>query len=709
MKIPFIKSHAAKPVNVETDNKRRIASPSRHVTDESLFTSAVHFAETRGTNTGMRLMKELNVNDINRHHKSEADKILNLSEGTALFLAFDQKVYKTSDPFVKNAEIRMAITKHLQEKNPHKTIFWVENVGVAEPGSGMWATVPVFASHGLTLTAGFGFSVGTILRYRTCMPVIGNKGNKAKLAMASPKALPVNAQGAQQMEAGQEFELSGQGKVRGDANMAIRYGVGVGVVAMAGISENIGPIATAAAEYGINVLSLGQNKVRVTIRKINQESLAMVSNTAVGLIFPSNKLFPGNFGWPQVGHGLLKYFAEHKGPPNFEAYLTDYTSLGLNCSLTHTHKHLHICSYDIDLSNSQAAAAYDSLMRLDVAEADALVATKNGVTKADLEETQNTNKSAVRLALCTEKLFLVEALKYESHGELFDGQGHHKIYRDAAYKKHVENILTGHHDALWEAVEIIEDGEKAKTYYHFNYQKEDFFTRQSEISTFFTFAKALNIKHAEDAQEELIDMHSYQKLLSSADDTKLEVDLYFTNEGVARLRNMLPEDMIRVFLKMRSKFDPWVGSMPLFSSDKSIQEAGNLFFYKYRMARRHKVHRLKIHEIRSAYFHQFGRDIKKDFGVIRKAERFAQLSRYLIDVETDENKLGKFFTALGKSKRPHYTQVIPALAEIAGEDNVLIHTLSASGGGISLKSVDEGALTHPRQEMVKLCLKNGTA
>lgn len=716
MKIPHYNLHRHDhrigentPAADGVSNSGGVSTPKAHFSGESIITSAVNFAESRANNTGHRLMQELNLNDVKRHHKSAADRILNLSDNVPLFFAFDQRTYKPSDPYVKEADFRMAITKKLEEENPKQKVRWVESCGAAEPGDGFYFTVPVFSGHGAWVVAGFGFSAGVLLRYRTSKAVVGDI--KQQMSLASPKPLPINAESARQLEAGQEFEICGQGKLRVDANIGVRYGLGFAPVALAGIGENIGGFSTVAAEYGINVISLdGVSKVRVTIRKIHQESLAEVSNLAAGLIIPPNKFLPGNYGWAQVQHGLLKFISDHKnGPPNFEALLQDFTTLALNCSLTQTHKHLHVCAYDIDLGNPRAAEAYNALMRLDAREAETLALTQDGVTKADLEETQLSNKAAVRLALCTEKLFLVEALKYESHGELFDGQGHHKIYRDRAYKKHVENWLTGHHDALWEVVEIKKDDEDPKTYYHFNYQKEDFFTRQSEIDTFFIFADALDIKRTEGSNAELIDMHSYQKLFSHADDTKLNVDLYFTSAGVERLRAMQQPQMVKAFLATRAKFDPWVGSMPLFSSDKSIQEAGSLFLYKYRMARRHKIHRLKLHEIGAEYFHQFGRDIKKDFGVIRKAERFAQLSQYLVAAETDEERLGKFFTALGKSRRPHYTQVIPTLAEIAGRDNVLIHTLAASGGDISLKSVDEGALTHPRQEMVKLCLTKGSA
>src|SRR5438093_12938 len=92
-------SNKSAPQGVSSDVKCDKFSP------EAFVSAAVNFVETKGKNTGHRFMQELNINDINRHHKSEAERLLNLSEGTALFLAFDRKAYKVDDPYVKNAGI----------------------------------------------------------------------------------------------------------------------------------------------------------------------------------------------------------------------------------------------------------------------------------------------------------------------------------------------------------------------------------------------------------------------------------------------------------------------------------------------------------------------------------------------------------------------------------------------------------------------------
>lgn len=701
MKIQNLISHTKNSSKSHHDASKN--KKNDHFAQEGFVSAAVNFIETKGRNTGMRFMQELNLNDINRHSKTDADRMLNLSEGTALFLAFDNKAYKASDAYVKNAGLRMAVTEKLQEENPGQEIYWLESAGVAEPGSGFFATVPVFHSHGTTITAGFGFSVGTILRYRTSRAVVGDNHKYASL-----KAIPLDAKGARKMKAGQEFEISGQGKLRGDANLGIRSGADVGICT-AGIGENIGPVASTALEYSINIMSLnGFNKVRVTIRKVDQESFALVSNTAVGLIIPANKLFPGNFGLPQFGHGLLKYFAEHKGPPNFEAYLTDYTSLTLNCSLTHARKHVHLSSYDIDLDNPDAAEAYSSLMHLDLRKAEKLALTQNGVTKIELKETLNSNKALMRLALCTEKLYVREALKSESHGELTNAFGQHKIYRDEAFKKHYENWFTSKHDALWESVNIKVDDEEAKTYYHFNYKKNDFITHQREIDRFFRFADALGIKRADETHSQMIHMNTFKKILSSADDSNLDVDLYFTSQGVERIKSMSTEQIAQAYLETSAQLDDKLALHPLISGSEELKKSCQVIYDRYHMyrythpfiRRPNHVDGRKLLKLSRAYYTLCGRDLAGDYRALRKATKFGQLSQSLLEKEQNRNRIGKFFTSLGHS-RISYTQGIATLAKVAGRENVLIHTLSASGAGVVLKSTDEGALIHPRNEMIK--------
>ena len=256
-----------------------------------------------------------------------------------------------------------------------------------------------------------------------------------------------------------------------------------------------------------------------------------------------------------MGHGLLKYLVEHKGSSTVETYINDYTTLTLSASLGFIHKGTHICSFDLDLSNPRAAKAYKNLMALDMSLALKLACLNDGVTYRELKENQYAQRTSLRLSLCSEKLFLTEAIKSHSRGKLSDEYGNQHIYYDRAYKKHRENWLTGQQDMLWEAVQIKKNQEKANTYYHFSYQKNDLFGRQHKINDFFRFAEFLGIKHACESTKELIDMRFHKKLFSSADDTKFIVDLYINETGVEQIRNSSKDQIIQAFIKTRAQRD----------------------------------------------------------------------------------------------------------------------------------------------------------
>jgi len=663
--------------------------------------SVFSFVKNKGHQSVMKFAQELNINDIRQKGKSQNDNLLNLCDGTALFLALSKKNYEIGDDYVSKASLRLKVFKELQKKYPDEKIYFQEKRGLAEAGDGFYATLPVFRSGAGSVGMGFGFSAGVILRYRTSQPVVDNQ-DKPKQTL-----LPLTPKQARRMQAAQEFELCGQGRIRADVAITGRYGAGAGI-AVAGAQAGLSAMAQLAAEYSINVMSLdGHNRVRVTLRRLDQESVAINASLLFGLIFPGNSIWRGNLGAPQVGHGLLKYFVEHKGSATVESYINDYTTLSLNVSLSHTHKGTHICSFDLDLSNPRAAKAYCDLMALDMTLAFKLADANNGVIAISLKESQHSDKAALRLALCSEKLFLAEALESRSHGQLVDELGSAQIYRDRTFKKHRENWFTGQRDIVWEAVEIRKDQEKAKTYYHFNYQKNDLFTRQREINRFFLFAKALGIKHACESEKKLIDMHTYKKLFTSADDTKLMVDLYFTSAGVERMRSANKEQMIQAFIDTRANLDPKLLGHPWLSNNLKPQNEKIFKLYA------DNIHNLSgfgsnkklLHKLKYSYYVLNNRCLKRDYKVYQQACRFAQKTSELVAKDEKRSRIGKLFTSIGRSHSSHYATVIPTLTLIAGRDNVLVHTLSVSGGNVLLKSVDEGVLMHPRNELVNLCLR----
>jgi len=697
MKIQALRKHRNSEIIDRESHQSQIHSVKKDgFVKEKCKNSALKYLTSKGGQSVMRFAQELNINDIRQKTKSQNDTMFNLSDGTALLVALNRRNYDLNDDYVSKAPIRMARLQELQKKYPTKKVYFHESLGLAEAGDGFYATVPVFRSGLGAVGLGFGFSAGVILRYRSSQALVGSTKSQRI-------CLPLSLEEARKMTAASEFELCGQGRIKGDVAIVGRYGPSA-ALAVTGVQASLSAVAQLAAEYSLNILSLdGHNHVRVTLRRLDQESLATSANFLVGLIFPANAIWHGNLGAPQVGHGLLRYFVEHKGNAAVETYINDYTTLSLSTSLSFAHKGIHICSFDLDLSNARAQEAYLDLMALDMNKALELANSHDGVTKIELRENQYSRKAAVRLALCSEKLFLTEALKSKSHGELIDDQGFRQVYRDRIYKRHRENWLTGQRDMLWEAVQIKKEQENPRTYYHFNYQKNDLFTRQHKIDDFFKFAESLGIKHACNSADKIIAMHSYKKLFSSADDTKLTIDLYFSMAGIEKIRESCEEQIIQAFLKITSQNYARVLGHP-FMSKNNLKYGEILKSYEFVKSNFNIKNRKIIWKLKDIYFASINRDLKYDYKIYKKARNFARRLRKLVDKDQNHTRVGKLFTSIGRSSIGHYATVIPTLTVLAGRNNVLVHTLSVNGANVMLKSIDEGAFTHPRNEFLKSCM-----
>jgi hypothetical protein len=667
--------------------------PKDSFSHENIASAVVDFGKNKAQQNITRFAQELNINDIRRKNKSISDSMFTISDGTALLIAYDKKIYKSDDDYITKVAFRNKAIANLKQEYPGQEIFYKESVGISEIGNGFYATLPLFRSGLGSIGMGFGFSAGIIMRYRNALPIIKDNDFDNKLL------LPLSSEDAKNMRAGQEFELCGQGRLRVDIALSARYGAQA-VMAVAGAQLGIAGIGNAALEYSITIIALNtKNKVRVIIRKLDQESAALSSSALAGLIVPANSLWPGNFGLPQLGHGLLKYMVEHKGNATFESYLSDYTTLSLNMTMTNGHKSVNICSYDIDLSHKKAAEAYNNLLQLDMSLAQQLAYSNEGIKAVELQESQYTHKRAVRLALCAEKLFLRESLRTSSHGVIKASDGKHKIYDDKSYKKHRENYISGQSDVIWEVVTFTKDDGEKEIYYRFNFKKNDFFTRQKEINKFFIFAKALGISFDPQAAQ-LIKMSPVKKVFSREDDTQIDIDIYFNKTGIFNIINSSKDNLVSAFLSARAYFDDEIKGHPFLENNYIYKDENKKIFMAYW---EHRLNRKLIHVLKQNYYALNKRSLHADYKAWIKALAFARLINTSKGINAEQS-IVKLFTTIGRSQGHHYRSVLLALIKVAQREHVFVHTLKASGGGVNLISADEGAFSHPRNEMLTMCM-----
>ena len=86
------------------------------------------------------------------------------------------------------------------------------------------------------------------------------------------------------MPIGSEAELRGRGKILGDLEATFCAGAGYMGLIKAGVAASLAGNTSISGEYSLCVTSLGADKVRVKITKINENETALSCNMRAGII-----------------------------------------------------------------------------------------------------------------------------------------------------------------------------------------------------------------------------------------------------------------------------------------------------------------------------------------------------------------------------------------------------------------------------------------
>jgi hypothetical protein len=271
-----------------------------------------------------------------------------------------------------------------------------------------------------------------------------------------------------------------------------------------------------------------------------------------------------------------------------------------------------------------------------------------------------------------------------------------------------------HHSALfadtktisWQTISL-KNGPKeaASTFYRFQFKKEDKNTKPEEVREFFSFSNSMGVLYDGEVHNNLIKLSAFKKAFSSADDTSVMVDVYFTPKGIDNIEKSDLKTAVDAYLQaIRDMGKKNHMDLPLLRHDY-VGDISRKIMKDYRDAKvkwRQFIwpHRYwkKRRELRHEYYDFTDRKLREDHNLVKMARKFAQKIDLLTDTK-NERQLSKFFIALGKSKGFDYMVTIAALNKLAGNEETLVHKLSMEGGGIYLKSIDEGKLVHPREKI----------
>jgi len=643
---------------------------------------------------------------------------INTSEKTTfvpwgcIALRTEEMLHRSQDSFVSDSEIRKEITEELNTPDIREVV-WIENAGIIEAGSGLCGTVamPFENPIGLNVAMNFGFDATGLLVYRIIKPCALTLEQDAHDALKGLRfELPWDISSARELSKGQEIQIVGKAKVATFEGIIAYEGLSLpGFLGVATPGAGIYPVADQerSREYSLKVLALdGKGAVRVTIEKIHAKTAGFTLKLMAGLISPTNNAVP------QLGAGVLSYILQTAIENPLQNMLMNTWTVSINANLSIQSKDEILYCFDLDLNNPRHHEAYKNLVKLDVRLATKLAKdSSSGVSKVEWSENKTRVKRGLDFKAFAEKLFLLEASNAKRSGKLTRPDSSEIAYCDKIYRKKFLNIFTGQKDIRWQSIQLKEKDKEPEYYYAFSYEQLNRTPRRQQISRFFSFAKALDICSEVETHSELIKISKAKKLLSSKDDINTSVKIYFTQSGIEKIMKANAEEGIRAFLKHKSFSNPRYALFPLSNKlyNLALIQFELYYYYKHRGStfrrppdRLKKIRKAKkIHTLKAEYQKNFGREFKADFELYLEARKFGLLIEKWQHAR-DKHNVAKFFTRIGRSQSFHYEDLILILADLAGRENVLVHSLSMIGGGISIKSIDEGKITHPRDEAWEL-------
>lgn len=657
-------------------------------------------SDTLGPRTTHRLEEmrsEFGMGAISRRNATE--RLFHFTEGTALGLQFESRAYASHDPYVVNTPVRHAVAEQLRHQFGGRTIAFVESAGLIDLGGGLQSVLPVeaFPYGGATLTCGF--SAGGLLHYRSSGPQVLGMGERARAPQKPHFVLPLNAERAAQLMPGCEVELSGQGKLTQNVGLAARVGealtptgISGGVAAVVSVNDAL------QGEFSFNVMALDKpGLVRVTLRKMNEAAAGILSRIQGGILFATGSIVPEPIG------GILRYYTDKLGAPNFESYVTLHTTLSA-ALYGHMARHdFTIAAFDLDLRTHEGRRAYDHLIFLNTLEAEALAdAGSPSVRYVHLEESDCDFKYGMDVRLANLKLLAFEALESERHGCLTPASGQHLIYRHSLYRQSFNSFFSGRSTVSWEAVSIkAKDRDRAEPFLRVFFEHKEYNFEKSRIDWLLRLAAGFGVSRSEMTghDHELFD--KVQEHLCKLAEVTTTADVYFTSNGIDNINNADAQMATLAYLQASNDlFKQYEGIGEVFLEDDVKAKKAEALIAEYRartdLTQLFTSERLKlVPQLRKEYEALTKRKLDEDAKLLKDAEAFGAVVAELKDSQNSD-QVASLMTSLGRRKGFDFAQSLLALALLAGPEETLLHHLGVEGGGYAIRNESEGKLRNPR-------------
>ena len=600
---------------------------------------------------------------------------------TPVGLMVEQHPYKPTDPLIQKDLHRNAESNRLRDLGIEPN--WVKCTGVAELGASPDIGLLKFSAVGVST----GFN--GLIQYRSLKPYprkSSRRGGDSK--HPSGLELPTTADSALRLPRGSEVEFSGQGTIEG----ALSWGMGAGQV----ITE----------EVKLSIKRLHQDYVRVDFTDTKGIS-PNITAQFTPLCLMNNPL-------GLIGEGLLLTAVRCGATTELASLVRIVKNANLKGQLSYARgkKDRTLHGFVFDLSNSQAREAYEKLITLQTRSAlDLAKECDTGVSVAEAAEHTTTVSMSSNVSFLGKKLLLCSSLQSARVGEVEGAHGTRLIYRDASYEKTFNNVVTGDKKIKWQSVILEEeDGTGAALpYFRMQLSAHDRMTYQQEVDSFFRFAKALQVDT--DGGDRTLEEHDFlSRLVGDGDDTSIDLDVYFTPEGVQKIDNASKRDVVDAALRALRVLEPDCEGLP-FEDLKMGTHALRIVGEYEKLQRTNTTTWLDFilylcspsegdpEELAREYRNRLHRDIATDAQALSQSLNLSN-SIAGLDAARGSEKMAQFLSDLGESRGFNYMLAIATLANLAGDEETLIHRLSLKGKEVSLEAEDEGFLQEVSPEQL---------
>lgn len=636
-----------------------------------------------GVPKDQKLLEELEF-DILKDGSGQA-RPFQFSKGYPFGMSFGQKLYQTTDPYIKDAPLRNAVSEELGK------CIWKERGGVAHLGGQLFA----FLTLGKFPTGSVGPSIGiyadAFLRYRTLYPYTGQKYEDL--------TAPLTAKMAADMPAGSEFEfithIAGGGSVGG----SVVEGAGVGP-AMGGLALYMTSTIGASRQLGICVTALNKKgQVRVTVRRLNQVNSSFTTGFMAGLMFIANT-------WTTKLNPNASMIPTSKTTSNYLGSFTGISTANASASAGETDNFINIFSVDLDTTDPEAQDIYQQILMLRFTHALDKATTCSAATNIALANEKSTSLMRdASITVMTETLIQDTQTHEHTSGNINLPTGY-VSYTDSTVGDKQTAYGFGSREVRWQEVnaedELCQD---KKPYFQFRYADTDLHFSKKRLLNFIRFAKMFGIEEEELIKGGALKLAALKERLGKAAKVETTSEIYFTTKGIENILSSSPDQIKKAYLEASRLAKSDYEDSPVVKDDDQSKEARELLAL---FAERSKKHRFDIFgitkEMNDCYLRYeklTGRSLSMDYGLLDQADNFAKLLTRAERKDCLSEGAETLFAELGKRKMFDFKQSIGALLLLASREEVRVKELSLKSGTIKLEVTPENAISHPHNALAK--------